>query len=149
MIRCPKCQRGVGQVSDSRQTRRSVRRRRQCHRCGHRWTTYECAIDFAEAGGLLSQLVDLGARITQMAFELDIGKPPRISGYKPVEPALNKRRRWTPDEDDAIRRLYPILGPRSAARIAGRSEGSISGRASRLGVRFDRRKAAATDCSME
>lgn len=40
---CPKCHSPKGQVVDSRLTQEGavVRRRRACHKCGHRFTTYE------------------------------------------------------------------------------------------------------------
>lgn len=40
MIDCPKCRSG-SHVTNSRQTHGTVRRRRECERCGHRWTTRE------------------------------------------------------------------------------------------------------------
>jgi len=38
---CPKCKHQGSSVSDSRPNNESVRRRRTCHACGYRYTTYE------------------------------------------------------------------------------------------------------------
>ncbi len=40
-MRCPYCQKGHSRVVDSRKMRDTVRRRRECLRCGQRFTTYE------------------------------------------------------------------------------------------------------------
>ncbi|KPL21067.1 MAG: hypothetical protein AMJ93_10570 [Anaerolineae bacterium SM23_84] len=40
-MRCPYCQKGQSRVVDSRKMRDTVRRRRECLRCGQRFTTYE------------------------------------------------------------------------------------------------------------
>ena len=40
-MRCPYCQQGDSHVIDSRQVGNTVRRRRECVRCGQRFTTYE------------------------------------------------------------------------------------------------------------
>lgn len=42
-MKCPKCERGEDKVIDSREVREgaSIRRRRLCLHCGHRFTTYE------------------------------------------------------------------------------------------------------------
>ena len=43
MMRCPKCQCAEDKVIDSRSSREgaAIRRRRECLKCGHRYTTYE------------------------------------------------------------------------------------------------------------
>ncbi len=40
-MRCPSCSSGRTRVVDSRETADSVRRRRRCEDCDHRFTTYE------------------------------------------------------------------------------------------------------------
>ena len=40
-MHCPYCQQGDSHVIDSRQVGNTVRRRRECVRCGQRFTTYE------------------------------------------------------------------------------------------------------------
>ena len=40
-MRCPYCTEGDSRVIDSRELEQSVRRRRECLRCGARFTTYE------------------------------------------------------------------------------------------------------------
>ena len=42
-IRCPECGSMRNHVTDSRPSHKSVRRRRECLRCGSRFTTYELA----------------------------------------------------------------------------------------------------------
>jgi transcriptional repressor NrdR len=40
-MRCPECQHPDSRVVDSRAAGDSIRRRRECEACGHRFTTYE------------------------------------------------------------------------------------------------------------
>ena len=40
-MRCPECGDEESKVIDSRPTENKVRRRRECIRCGYRFTTYE------------------------------------------------------------------------------------------------------------
>lgn len=42
-MRCPKCKHSESKVIDSRETNnsREIRRRRECEKCGHRFTTFE------------------------------------------------------------------------------------------------------------
>ena len=40
-MRCPSCSSGRLQVVDTREAADATRRRRACHECGHRFTTYE------------------------------------------------------------------------------------------------------------
>ena len=40
-MRCPSCEYSVSKVTNSREADGSVRRRRECRRCGVRFTTYE------------------------------------------------------------------------------------------------------------
>lgn len=42
-MNCPRCHNHRGQVTDSREddANSTIRRRRRCPACGHRWTTYE------------------------------------------------------------------------------------------------------------
>lgn len=45
-LRCPYCKSRYGNfVVESRQTRTGIRRRRECLKCGRRWTTYEVVED--------------------------------------------------------------------------------------------------------
>lgn len=48
-LKCPQCGSGKTEVLDTRDSNRnSIRRRRECHGCGYRFTTYErIDIDFA------------------------------------------------------------------------------------------------------
>lgn len=43
--------------------------------------------------------------------------------------------RWTPEEDDQLRRLYPVTTIRECARLIGRSKGAVTGRAAALGLK--------------
>ncbi|MBP6818290.1 MAG: hypothetical protein KBC46_03190 [Ferrovibrio sp.] len=45
---CPRCGDNDSRVLDSRGTMGSIRRRRACPRCGHRYTTFEIRNDFAD-----------------------------------------------------------------------------------------------------
>jgi transcriptional regulator NrdR family protein len=46
---CPVCASGDSHVTDTRQVQNSIRRRRECCRCRHRWTTVEImAAQFSE-----------------------------------------------------------------------------------------------------
>ena len=38
---CPECNKDDIKVVDSRDSLKTIRRRRACKSCGHRWTTYE------------------------------------------------------------------------------------------------------------
>lgn len=40
-MKCPQCERNRSKVTDSRETDSSIRRRRECLDCGHRFTTHE------------------------------------------------------------------------------------------------------------
>lgn len=40
-MRCPTCEYSISRVTNSRESEGSVRRRRECRRCGVRFTTYE------------------------------------------------------------------------------------------------------------
>jgi len=40
-VECPSCQHGESKVVDSRDAGDSIRRRRECLQCGHRFTTFE------------------------------------------------------------------------------------------------------------
>ncbi len=45
MMKCPSCGSRESTVKDSRSLNMTIRRRRQCRTCHHRWTTIEAAID--------------------------------------------------------------------------------------------------------
>lgn len=47
-ITCPACNWANSDVKDSRPTENSIRRRRRCQQCSHRWTTYEANYPFAQ-----------------------------------------------------------------------------------------------------
>lgn len=40
-MKCPQCEQNRSKVTDSRETEHSIRRRRECLDCGHRFTTHE------------------------------------------------------------------------------------------------------------
>ena len=40
-MRCPSCEYSISKVTNSREAEGSIRRRRECRRCGVRFTTYE------------------------------------------------------------------------------------------------------------
>lgn len=50
-ILCPSCGRNSSRVVESREAKNSVRRRRECVRCGGRWTTIEREASFQRFRG--------------------------------------------------------------------------------------------------
>lgn len=62
---CPKCESVATDVVDSRPSGSTIRRRRRCRGCSHRWTTFEIttegidAVDFYEAQRLRGELDSL------------------------------------------------------------------------------------------
>ena len=42
---CPLCQHADSSVIETRQTEQGIRRRRECCRCRHRWTTFEISAE--------------------------------------------------------------------------------------------------------
>ena len=61
-IVCPVCGAGEHGVKDSRPARGTIRRRRKCQSCNHRWTTYEIAADLDELIRFDAMLQDLAPR---------------------------------------------------------------------------------------
>lgn len=49
-MKCPKCGSSALAIVDSRQSNETIRRRRKCLKCGHRFSTFE--ISFEEYYGL-------------------------------------------------------------------------------------------------
>jgi transcriptional regulator NrdR family protein len=47
-ILCPECGTNSSKVTDSREAPGSIRRRRECVRCGGRWSTIERAVSFKQ-----------------------------------------------------------------------------------------------------
>ena len=59
-MKCPKCGSAEYKVIDSRITEETVRRRRECLKCGNRWSTAEISIDeYRRLSAVLKILVDL------------------------------------------------------------------------------------------
>ncbi|WP_430254294.1 hypothetical protein [Neorhizobium sp. DAR64872/K0K18] len=48
-ILCPECGTNSSKVTDSREAPGAIRRRRECVRCGGRWSTIERAVGFKPA----------------------------------------------------------------------------------------------------
>lgn len=69
-IQCPKCTCDQSDVYDSRAAMfeglKTVRRRRTCRSCGHRWITYEIRSDFVE--GQAKRLVSGAATDLAQSF---------------------------------------------------------------------------------
>ncbi|MGE5509908.1 MAG: hypothetical protein ACM31O_01500 [Bacteroidota bacterium] len=63
MIWCPRCRNERSHVTDSRPAGDTVRRRRACPRCNHRWSTWETTVSPNRAaevvGGLRRELVNV------------------------------------------------------------------------------------------
>lgn len=53
-MKCPKCG-GDGLVTDSRPSKKYIRRRRKCTSCDHRWTTVEIETDI-EVGSIIDEI---------------------------------------------------------------------------------------------
>lgn len=79
---CPVCAYG-SKVTDSRRHESVVRRRRECAKCGERWTTYEVsssfmafAVEAANTVGKLGDLQHAADQVRSMAsdYEIDLGK---------------------------------------------------------------------------
>src|SRR6266446_3104743 len=79
-MRCPKCGSRDDKVIDSRQSRdsSSIRRRRQCLKCGYRFTsllTLEQLVDEIvhdlETGGREVQSTDIGAKVLEKLRGID------------------------------------------------------------------------------
>lgn len=73
VIECPKCgsteETGVLDVRQGKQYR-YIRRRRQCHNCGGRFTTYETAINSIEIMQVVKQLIKIGQAGSDMLDKL-------------------------------------------------------------------------------
>jgi transcriptional repressor NrdR len=86
-MRCPKCQCADDKVIDSRSSREgaTIRRRRECLKCGHRFTTYE----EIEKPGLLSVMKRDGRHedFTREKLQLSLQ---RACQKRPVAPAVIK-----------------------------------------------------------
>lgn len=68
---CPRCFARNSAVKDSRPAFQSIRRRRECKSCGHRWTTFEIAAD--ETG--LMAILEFDAMLQELEpHELDAMK---------------------------------------------------------------------------
>lgn len=54
-MNCPICQHTEHSVVKTKAAQLTIRRRRQCSRCGHRWTTYEGMTNVFDALNRLKQ----------------------------------------------------------------------------------------------
>ena len=68
MIDCPRCE-GSAEVIDSRRTGNSVRRRRSCLSCGHRWSTVEVGLDWLRGLEKLAATKRIEERLTKAERE--------------------------------------------------------------------------------
>jgi transcriptional regulator NrdR family protein len=70
-MRCPACRANDVTCIASRHTKHSVKRRRRCNECEHRWTSYESTIDFpAEFAKLKALAADVKRRNRALEAEL-------------------------------------------------------------------------------
>ena len=64
---CPACGKGGALTIDSRGTPTTVRRRRKCPHCQHRWTTYEMEAEpYMELSRLNKFMDDLAQRLSML-----------------------------------------------------------------------------------
>jgi ribosomal protein S27AE len=100
-MKCPKCK-GHGTVIDSRHNAENVRRRRQCDKCGYRYTTYEiteeAATIMANVQRRLIDLIAMGEDLIDLSKDLQ-GLPSET--YKPDPEICNKRQNGKYIEDPA------------------------------------------------
>lgn len=102
-MKCPSCQSTNLEVRDTRATENSVRRRRECMSCGHRWTTLE----------LDQQTYESAKRL--------------IEGARKGERAANRKRRGGFDIPEHLKEQYRHLTRNQGlrAREAGVALGII------------------------
>jgi transcriptional regulator NrdR family protein len=86
---CPICKFG-SKVTESRRNNTAVRRRRECVKCGERWTTYEVpsafmafAVEAATAVGKLGDLQYAAEQVRSMAEDYDINLGKSLDNLKP------------------------------------------------------------------
>jgi len=72
MIRagCPVCRSSTSVVTDTRPWHASIKRRRKCVGCGHRWTTIELPADLAERLPAMEEDLKQIARIAETMAEI-------------------------------------------------------------------------------
>jgi hypothetical protein len=68
-MECPNCGNRESAVKDSRSAKTTIRRRRQCQSCHHRWTTIEAAIDDT-ASTTQQELVAKLAKIKELSEQI-------------------------------------------------------------------------------
>jgi hypothetical protein len=74
-MKCPSCGSREITVKDSRSLNTTIRRRRQCRTCHHRWTTIEAAIDDAvsittqEFAAKLTKIQDLSEQLLGLKIQ--------------------------------------------------------------------------------
>lgn len=90
---CRICSYG-SKVTDTRRVSGAVRRRRECARCGERWTTYEVNSSFVafalEAANMVGTLGDLqyaAEQVRFMAEDYDLDLTKSLDNVKPRGPA--------------------------------------------------------------
>lgn len=104
-MKCPECNNSNTKVTDSRFIEGTKKRRRLCS-CGHKWTTYELALEKEQVAKLLQK-----------------------GNYRKGKP-------WTENEDDELQFLYEEGNTlQEIADEIGRSFESVDKRVRRLGLR--------------
>lgn len=114
---------------DSRYTEDCVRRRRECHRCGHRWSTFETSVDPRE-------LRTMGTAIRR-AFDREATKRERFSvtaeGQKTLDNRAAKHEREV--RNGKIRRLYKEMPIVDLASRVGTSINAVKSVARKYNLR--------------
>jgi hypothetical protein len=90
-MKCPSCESREVIVNDSRSLNTTIRRRRQCRTCHHRWTTIEAAIDDAastskqEFATELAKLQDLSQQILDLKIQNSILRAQNSAGSQQTD----------------------------------------------------------------
>src|SRR6516165_6383257 len=100
-MECPNCGSRESTVKDSRSLKTTIRRRRQCPTCHHRWTTIEAAIDDTasttqqEMAAKLAKIQDLSEQISNLKIQNNILRvesraysQPSVTHYYDAHPHL-------------------------------------------------------------
>lgn len=74
-MRCSKCN-GFTDVKDTRQKGQRIRRRRECRKCGYRFTTFESELEAVDSSGEEKKLKRTVMMIKSVLREYDNGRLP-------------------------------------------------------------------------
>jgi hypothetical protein len=90
-MKCPSCGSREITVKDSRSLDTTIRRRRQCRTCHHRWTTIEAAVDDAasttkqELAEELTKIQDLAEQLSNLKIQNSILRAQNLAYSQPTD----------------------------------------------------------------